>query len=460
MPHASPAASDLRRLTRRLLAIDAGELPAPVVDRVRLCLLDMVACSLEAADLPWSRQAHAVAAAQGAHGVAGVIGSDLRTSAAEAAFVNGVQAHGLVREDMHPPSTSHIGVVVLPAALAMAEAEDADGAAFVAAVVAGYEAMGRLGRVVVDRQSARVFRPTAWIGPFGAAMAASRLLRLDESQAIHAAAFACNQAAGLNQWAYAMSTEVFFHAGFAARGGITAALLASQGAVGAESTLEGPAGLVAALGGRERLPLFAQDAAAPLEIEHVYFKPAPVCHFAQTPCQVAARIAETAPLSPEAVERVEVRVSAAAAGYPGCDNRSRIDALLAAKSSIQHGVALALLHGIPDEARVRDFADARVARLRQRIDVRVDDDLTRASPKAEGAAIAVHRRDGTQHFESADSIVPLDDAGVLTRFRDTATRHLGAEAAAAIEDLTADLRAVRSIRDLTRLFQTPTRRLP
>jgi hypothetical protein len=81
--------------------------------RRRLCLIDFLACAFEAADLPWSRQAEAVATAL--PGGASIVGSGKTTPAGDAAFADAVRGHGLVREDMHSGSIAHLGVVVWPA---------------------------------------------------------------------------------------------------------------------------------------------------------------------------------------------------------------------------------------------------------------------------------------------------------------------------------------------------------
>ena len=51
--------------------------------------------------------------------------------------------HGLVREDMHSGSISHLGIVVLPALLALAQYRRVSGRDFIAAAVAGYEVGGQ-----------------------------------------------------------------------------------------------------------------------------------------------------------------------------------------------------------------------------------------------------------------------------------------------------------------------------
>ena len=71
-------------------------------------------------------------------GTASVIGSGLVRSAEVAALVNGGLSHIVEMDDLDRGSVVHPGAVVIPAALAVAEREQASGVAFLSAVVAGY----------------------------------------------------------------------------------------------------------------------------------------------------------------------------------------------------------------------------------------------------------------------------------------------------------------------------------
>lgn len=96
------------------MAREAQETPAvllsPHFAKATLCLRDFFSCAFEVADLPWSQQAEQVAEplAQGAT----IAGASKRAVPGDAAFANAVRGHGLVREDMHPGSIAHLGIVV------------------------------------------------------------------------------------------------------------------------------------------------------------------------------------------------------------------------------------------------------------------------------------------------------------------------------------------------------------
>ena len=77
-------------------------------EKLKLCLVDFLACAIEARDLQPSRIARDLIRESAGKSV--VIGDAELASAADAAFANAVAGHGLVREDMHPGSVCHFGV--------------------------------------------------------------------------------------------------------------------------------------------------------------------------------------------------------------------------------------------------------------------------------------------------------------------------------------------------------------
>ena len=184
-----------------------------------------------------------------------MIGTQVRASAAEAAFANAVLGHGLVREDMHTGSVSHLGIVIFPTLLALSQTRKVAGRDFIAGAVCGYEIGASVGRALMDQETVRIFRPTGITGPLGAAVAGSRMLGFTEDAGVSALGLAANSTAGLNEWPASGADDMFFHAGFAARNAVTAVELAELGAFGSETALDGPAGLFAALRHSDRVEI-------------------------------------------------------------------------------------------------------------------------------------------------------------------------------------------------------------
>jgi len=397
-----------------------------VLEKARLCLLDFLACALEARNLPWSRQAAALAEATGP---CSIVGRRDRALAADAAFANAVAGLGLVREDMHAGAVAHLGVVVWPAVLALAEARECRLGAALDAAVIGYEVGAKLGRAMVTPEFSRYFRPTGFIGPAAAAAAGAALLRLDAARTGSALGLAANMASGLNQWPHSGADDMFFHPGLAVRNGLTALRLAELGAHGSPGALDGAAGLLTAMRPDHAPPPITLFAEAP-EILSVFFKPVPVCNFAQTPALAAIDLVRTDTPNPDAIRGVTVRVSRAARLYPGCDHAGPFARVLQAKMSIQYAVAEALLRGRIDEASYGALHDARRLALAARIEVVADDDLTAAFPGRQGARVEVRLEDGRRLARSLADVVAADAERVRARFHAAAIDALETQDAA------------------------------
>jgi 2-methylcitrate dehydratase PrpD len=443
--HAPKPETLAERIAGALHAFDESRLRPALIDKAKRCVLDFLASALESRGRPWCVQAIAAARASSAdatHRAATIIGTPHLVGAADAAFANAVLGHGLVRDDMHLGSVSHLGCVVLPALLARAESERVTGCRLLVATVVGYEAGGKLGRAVLDVEVSRVFRPTGITGPFAAAAAVAKLLGLDVRRFAVALELAANMAAGYNEWATTGGSEMFFHPGFAARNALTAVDLAAAGAYASPTALEGSAGLLAAFGksAQDRdwksLPQGTTQVGTPFsgraEILEAFFKEVPACNFAQTAAQTAREIAtrDTPPIA--AIERVVVRVPYAAAKYPGCDCAGPFTQVLQAKMSIHYNVAAALCTGTFDERNYEPAEQHEIVRVARLVSLEVDDALTRAFPTQQGAEVHVELKDGRRLSARRASVAPASDEVVRARFALAANDVLGIQGCRAL----------------------------
>ena len=445
-------ASLARRMAQAAIAARYEDFAPEVVARLKLCLLDLFACAFEARNLPWSRNAAKLAGAEG--GPATILATGQSASLPAAALANGVAGHGLVREDMHAGSVSHLGVVVLPALLALSQRGAVTGRDFIAAGVVGYETGARLGRAIVNPDFARFFRPTGFTGPIAAAACGSRLLGLGTDACTSAIALAANTASGLNQWPHEGAEDMFFHPGFAARSGVSAVLLAELGAHGSEGALDGAAGLLTAYLDGKAIPevtLFS----GPPELLAVYNKPVPACNFAQTPCQAALAVLRAHRIQPADIRAIRVAASRAAVKYPGCDYEGPFRTRLQAKMSIQFSVAAALRYGEVAETNYERLDDPDVMRLIGLMRVEVDPGFTEAFPAKQGSRVAIDVAAGRTHEQALPDVVPATEAEVRARFQASARETLGAGRAASIEQFIDRLEETGSAGDLPRIAAGP-----
>ena len=403
-----------RRMVRAARGLTMDQLPAEVIAKVKIGLLDFLSCAFEARDLPWGCQAIRMASA--ANGKATVIGTPVHASPAEAAFANATLGHGLVREDMHAGAVSQLGVVIFPTLLALAQQQKASGRDFILGAVCGYEIGAAVGRAIMDQEMVRRFRPTGITGPLAGAIAGSRLLALDEDATVSALGFAANATGGLNEWPYCGGDEMFFHPGFAARSAVTAVELALLGARASESALDGRAGLFAGLNKSDCIARVAPFSGGPLEILSVYYKPAPACNYAQTACQAALAVAKQDGFRSSDIESVVVRASAAAAGYPGCDYAGPFERILQAKMSIQYCVAATLANGVIEESNYHLLDDPEIVRLARITKIETDAAFTGAYPGAQGSEVIVNFGERVARSRM-DDVIPATPEQIRARFR-------------------------------------------
>lgn len=435
-----------RRLARAALAAGPGAISAQARTKLTTCLLDFLAGAFEARTLPWARQA-ATMATRGV-GPATIVGTPHSVPVADAAFANAVAGHGLVREDMHAGAVSHLGVVILPALLALSQRLRIEGVRFTPAAILGYEVGARLGGALATADFTRRFRPTGFAGPIAAAAACGLVLGLDEDRLASALSLAANTVSGLNEWPRDGGSEMFFHPGFAARNGIAAAELAELGAYGSAGALDGEAGLFAAFRPGEAVPDLTLFADGRAEILSVFNKPFPACNFAQTPCQAALALVRKSRVRTRDIRAVQVNASRAAVTYPGCDHVGPFARTLQAKMSIQFGVAAALLGGSVCEASYARLDDPELLRLAAITTLDAREEFTRDFPIRQGAEVTITLADGAELVHTEADVTAATPDEVRDRFLAAASDAVGSRRADEIALRIADLEAEDDVGEL------------
>lgn len=370
--------------------------PAPsAVEQAKACLLYGLAVG--AAGIGASQAVHAARAAGDLRGTATRFLDDLRCDAEAAAFANGTLFHVRVQDDAHP--AGHVGVVVLPATLAVAEAAHARGSEVIAALVAGYEIALRIGRDHAADLSARGFRTTPTYGVFGAAAAAGRLLELPAQTMSHALALAANMAGGLREYSEAGSEDYAFQAGFAARNGITAARLAAAGATSGPSALDGRAGFFRAFGeaGHDYARRVTEGLGETFEMLGVTYKPYPICQFHRGIVRGAIALRERAGGNPLA--SLTIGMHPFEADFFGVRHAGPFTTFPQSFMSAPFCAALAWARGDATLAGLTDFGAHDVLGLVPRITVESDAGRARYSPRlyarlADGTSLAWEEPEG------------------------------------------------------------------
>lgn len=226
---------------------DPATLPGEVRQKLGWLLLDHLrVCSL-GARLPWSDWSRRYVGLVGKAGASHVLFTRETVNPQHATFLNVTFGSSFDADDTHVGAMLHPGVAAWSAALAVAEHVGASGPDVLAAVVAGYETIIRIGLAVQPSHFKRGFQSTGTCDAFGTAAAAGRLLFGHQPQRIaEALGIAGGTASGLAQFYYSGGSAKRIHAAHAAESGVAAALLAAEGYSGPTDIIEGVGGFARA----------------------------------------------------------------------------------------------------------------------------------------------------------------------------------------------------------------------
>lgn len=399
-------------------ALRFEDLPESAVEATAALVLDQFSCCLIGMEMDWTRRLRGVVAAAGAAAPgagAAIYGDPTPVSAEVAALVNGTAGHGFDFDDLHMPTMSHPGCVVIPAAIAVAAERGVEGRALLAAVAAGYEPLLRTGLAAGLRYGELGFHATGVLGPLGAAVAAAKLLGAPAGDAPRAAAVATGTAraaaapvvdalglaasmgAGVkafNEVGPGMVKRL--HAGRAAEAGVLAARLAAAGYEGPRRALTARFGLTRVLALGEEPDTGALDRALgePFLVEDVYIKPYAACGGVHGAVRAAELLYKERELREEEIATVVVGVPPRAIAQNS--NPEPVD-LMAAQYSTEVSVAIALLGGATDPDRfvaAGTNPDDPARRLARRVSLELDPAAEAAYPDPVEGSVEVKLASG------------------------------------------------------------------
>jgi aconitate decarboxylase len=231
-------------LLQHTQALGQRPLPAAAQAAAITFITDSVAVGLAGSRHPRVPQVQAAAAAWGQGHTARDWASGQRWPAATAALLNAYQIHNQEFDCVHEKAVVHPMATILPALVAVAEAEAAagrpvSGQRLLQAVVLAVDVAATIGSAQLAPM--RFFRP-AMCGALGASVGLALLTNLDVEQSANAFGITYSQLAGTMQAHIEGSPMLALQVGMAARAAVTALDLARAGFSGPRDVLEGPFG--------------------------------------------------------------------------------------------------------------------------------------------------------------------------------------------------------------------------
>ncbi|MBZ5622504.1 MAG: MmgE/PrpD family protein [Acidobacteriia bacterium] len=390
-----------RQLAETLAAATYADLPPQTIADTQRAVLDWLGSALAGAVEPPARMAQRVVAALGTSQEATVFAAG-RSSAAGAALANGVASHILELDDIHKGSTVHAAAPIIPAALAVAEREHADGRAFLLAVAVGYEAALRIGEAV-NPSHYRFWHPTGTAATFGAAAAAGSLLKLNASRMLDALGTAGTEAAGLWEFNADGAMSKHLHPGKAAFNGVLAADLAYAGFTGATRILEGERGFFRAMAASHDASRITDGLGTRWKIDENCYKLHACCGHTHSAIDIALDLrTERGWSAAEVLDQIaEIHIETYGPGFEIVRNPDPATSYQA-KFSIAYCVATALLDGRAGIEQFRGCPELLHTILLHRTRITVAPDLTAKYPARWPGRLTITLRDGARIAKAAD----------------------------------------------------------
>ena len=404
-----------RSLARAVVRSRHNDIPEHVHQEARRALLNYMGCALGGADHPAVDRALEGLGFMSGSPKAAILGRDEAVDMALAAFVNGISSHVHDYDDTTPSNYIHPSSPVASALFAYASTTPVKGEEFIHAFVLGFDAVTRIGDATYPAHYQAGWHSTGSVGVFGAAIAISKLLKLNEERMLWAIGLAASQAAGLRDNFGSMTKS--FHPGAAARSGIEAAMLAKVGFTTGITPLEGPRGFAAVTANsRVDFTKVTDGLGKKFQLSGNTYKPFP-CGIVIHPTIDACRELHREGICADSIERVELRVAPLV--HDLCDIR-RPEVGLQGKFSIYHAAAIGLVRGKGGLAEFTDDAihDPHISAMRSRVqaipDTAVDEDSVH---------VTLLMKDGSRIERFLEASLgnlkrPLSDAQIEEKFRD------------------------------------------
>lgn len=411
-------------LSRFTENIKFENLPNAAIEASRTAVMDWIgSVAAGSREDPARMVAHTINRA-GGHPQATLIGFDTKSSALNAALLNGVSCHILELDDLHRSSILHPAAPIISAAAAAAEERGASGRDFITAVVAGFEVGIRIAEAVTPSHY-YYWHTTATCGTFGAAIAASKIYNLSIEETIHALGNAGSQAAGLWEFLQDGAMTKHLHPGKAAMNGLLSAQLAGEGFTGASKILEGKKGFFNATAQEYNIERVTAGLGKVYRIEGNSYKIYPSCRHTHSGIDLALKLWKEN-LKADMIENITFKTYNHAVDLVG---KTDYSSPYRAKFSLPYCAARALVDGKIDLDSF-DFSkplSPEVKELAGRCKVKADEKLESLYPACWPAIIEIRLKDGRVIEERTD--YPLGDpenpatpAEMQEKFRQLARR--------------------------------------
>lgn len=453
-----------RVLAKNVVSVDYEALPPRVIEVTKKLILDSLACALAGSSAVGMKQLNELVEEWGGREESTVIAFGSHVPSPNAALVNGSMGRALDFDDCHDVAIIHPAVPVVSAGFAVAEREEeVSGKEFIAAVALGIDLSCRMSAATpVNMLEGYGWDYSCIYGYFGATAVSAKILELDENKLLNAIGIAYHQSSGtMCQLAQGYTTKAM-GSGFAARGGVTSALMAKGGLTGSNESLVGKWGIYNLFHRGDYTSELIEGLGRIFWVEDDSFKPYPCCRCIHSFIDAALVLVKDNNIKAEDIEKVIAYAghgSYITVGEPLGVKQTPSNAV-AAQFSLPWALANAIAH---HKVEIRDFTEGvlkseGIRQLARKVVVRLDPQLTRRG--IEPAIVEIRLKGGAVYSKGVEHALgsprnPLSIEQVAGKFRDCAeyaARPIPKENLEQVVQMVEDLENVTGAAQIIRLL--------
>lgn len=438
-----------KQLAEHLVNTTYDDLSPEVIDRAKHLFLNFLGVTLDGATGATSKTVIEHVRRIGARQDASVIGTDYKTTAAFAAYVNGASAHA---HELEAVGGSFNSAPSISAALAIAEQKELTGKQLIEGFVVGYDIQGRVingARVGIGKKG--------WImcmNHVGPVSVACKMNGLDVDQTRAGMGTSLAEASGMQSSAGFYDHYLAFS--FPAYNGIDAAEYALQGFGGNPDCLDVEEGFLDFFAGLDScdFELMVKDLGkdwGTIIPPGTGIKKYPCCYASHKAVDATLELIEEHNIEYDDVETIQVETNKMILGWlqypePGTEHHARF--------SMPHILASALLNKRVWLEAVTDpkvVYDSKYVEARDKVKIKLNETW---SPGTEGyrSPITITMKDGTVYEKEVENISEPDSDGLLDLYRTIVEPHMSSDDIEKTIDVVMNLEKQDNINALMALY--------
>ena len=388
-------------LTKYISEALTHELPKETQVNTRYHLLDTMIAILTGRLLPPGQKGFEFSKKQGGPQESTLLGNNIKVSAINAGFGNGMAAHANETDDSHTVGRFHPGCAIVPATLAIAEKENSNCEDILKAIALGYDIGVRITTSLGYKTPKTTIFATHSLGPiFGSAASAGALLKLTHQQCNYLLSYTIQQASGLACWNRDPDhiEKAFVFSGMTARNGIYSALLAKENFTTVTDPLLGERGFHEGFAHNPKPELIINELGKKFEIDHSSLKKWSVGSPIQSMMDAVEYLLKNNAFNHKDIKELTIEIPS--------DRFHIINDREIPSISAQHLIAVHLIKKTMGYEEAHDetlFNDPEVVNLRKKIKSISSDELAIARPERQ-SKLTIILNDGKKLFYHASSV--------------------------------------------------------